>query len=365
MGKPPEKPLSFAAAAAAPSKETLTLWGGGLNGFQPWCHADNDNALLFELTNTKISDIAFRSAARQVFSPNDTCGLIIRTTHRRTIAEVVFNSYALREKHIGSKVTLPNGQIIAGHVPIPEHWDIVRVNLSNLPAVQHRKLTTMILHALQPYGHVIEVCIHLEQGWFTGTGYAIINKAADNSPRKPNATKSPPLPLDHTIPITSEKGKETTNMYATWAQMPLYCRYCHASGHSRLSCPSKPSPRCFHCQVLGHIKAMCPYRKESLQQTPKVSFTANAQQSTKRPRVTPSLPPTSTKHEPKSIEPSKSSPPRAPPNVPASPNPALKDHKQPANAMEQDPPPSPATIKPDDLPPSPPIQDDDERMEDT
>lgn len=73
--KPREQTSSFAADAAVSSKETVTISGGGINGFQPWHHADNDNALIFALTRHKISDIAFRRAARQVFSPNDTYGL--------------------------------------------------------------------------------------------------------------------------------------------------------------------------------------------------------------------------------------------------------------------------------------------------
>lgn len=290
-GKPPEQPQSFASIAASNIKQITTIYGGGLHGIQPWCQAENDNAIIYDLTQSSISAATFRSAARHTFKTEDTCSLIIRKHHRRTIAEVVFNNEHLREQYVGAKVSLPNGQRLSGHRPIPEEWDIVRLNLSNLPAVPPAKLKELLLPTLSPYGHVIDIGIYVEQGWFTGTGYAVLNRSEDPSPLKATATHSPPLPLDHTIQVINEDAKDVTKIHATWARMPLYCKYCHLSGHTKLTCPNKPLPRCYHCQNLGHIQKHCPHRNNTFQPAPAPKPTMPVLSGNKRHRAV-SPPPT-------------------------------------------------------------------------
>ncbi|CDH49869.1 predicted protein [Lichtheimia corymbifera JMRC:FSU:9682] len=79
-------------------------------------------------------------------------------------------------------------------------------------------------------------------------------------------------------------------MYATWKRMPLYCRYCHTAGHTRLSCPNKPQPRCYYCQNLGHIKANCPVRQNQLSSDTNVT-PAHSDRNLKRHRVVSPPPP--------------------------------------------------------------------------
>lgn len=285
-GEPPDKKPTFASIVAPTRTNERLFTCGNQNAPNPWVRASAPHSLVYELTNIKISQTAFRSAARQSFPIADTCGLIIYKSGRRTIAEIGFNNQQLQSKHIDTPIKLPDDQIVRGNVPVPDTWEVVKVRLTNIPLLPLELLRKVILRSCNPYGHVLECGIYTEQGWFTGTGYAYLNRAPDNSPFPSNAKNETHAALMHTIHIQVGKTQPWSHkIYATWSHMPLHCRYCHRPGHTRLNCSYKPQPRCYHCQEVGHIRKKCPtLHDKPVKSTDSTALTNS--QSTKRQRAT-------------------------------------------------------------------------------
>lgn len=234
-GIPPDKPLSFATAAAS-SREVERLFTRGKNDSRPWLRAINKNALLFDLTQLQISETTFLTVARKYYPSKRTCGMIFRKENRRLIAEVVFNSEKIQKKYSDVTLHFPNNLSAQGNIPIPDEWEVVKLHLRNLPIVPQPILQESITSVISKYGHILELGIYKDHGWFTGSGYVYLNRAVSNAPISPSATQSPPLPLDHTIDVKLNYSDDRTwihKMYATWSRMPLFCRYCHMPGHNK------------------------------------------------------------------------------------------------------------------------------------
>ncbi|CAO3667430.1 unnamed protein product [Rhizopus microsporus] len=120
---------------------------------------------------------------------------------------------------------------------------LLRVKLSHLPFLPEHLLTQGIFDLLAPYGIVLEGGIFLNNGWFDGTSYAILQFSADHD-----------LPeLTHALSWNDENV-----MYAAWPSIPLHCNYCHKPNHSRSDCPVRSALRCWTYLSNGHIRAHCP-----------------------------------------------------------------------------------------------------------
>lgn len=48
--------------------------------------------------------------------------------------------------------------------------------------------------------------------------------------------------------------------------MPVYCKYCHNTGHNAMAYPASPSGRrvCYRCLERGHLRIDCPLRRQAL-----------------------------------------------------------------------------------------------------
>ncbi|KAG0944557.1 hypothetical protein G6F57_002253 [Rhizopus arrhizus] len=78
------------------------------------------------------------------------------------------------------------------------------------------------------------------------TGYAILSVPKNDDRFSP---------LSHHL---SWYHSEDEGFYAVWSDMPTYCRYCHAEGHTVPDCLKKRSSRvCWNCRASGHIAAEC------------------------------------------------------------------------------------------------------------
>lgn len=64
--------------------------------------------------------------------------------------------------------------------------------------------------------------------------------------------------LTHRIHYGEINGRDR-EFYATWKDMGMYYRYCHASDHGISKCPTRPSQGCFNCNKPGHIAVNCPH----------------------------------------------------------------------------------------------------------
>ncbi|KAI9476606.1 MAG: hypothetical protein EXX96DRAFT_460742, partial [Benjaminiella poitrasii] len=101
--------------------------------------------------------------------------------------------------------------------------------------------------ALSPFGTILDFGLKYEttQGWFMGAGYAVIQQ--DEGTVYPT--------LHHTIPW----GSDGDVIYATFPDMPTWCRYCHEENHTKYECKkAKASILCYGCHSFGHVVAECP-----------------------------------------------------------------------------------------------------------
>ncbi|GAA5801443.1 hypothetical protein HPULCUR_006889 [Helicostylum pulchrum] len=107
-------------------------------------------------------------------------------------------------------------------------------------------------HNLSQYGTAIDC------GYITGiSGFTIIATHPDtNLGTRPVIQHNvswvyQPLQFNE----TDSHSTEVINVFATWASMRPYCRYCHSHDHALINCHL--------CNETGHISKSCPRKNES------------------------------------------------------------------------------------------------------
>ncbi|KAG1592700.1 hypothetical protein G6F47_009347 [Rhizopus delemar] len=195
---------------------------------------------------------------------------------------------------------------LIGYPSLSPDADILQISFSNLPSEYGRKdggldqLRADMITNLEPYGTVLDSgIISGSAGLFSGRGYAILerpSRPSSQSTDAPGTTDVRPLPphkLDWTYPSVnnneiSDIDLDTTLdrvlVYATFASMAPYCRYCHSEDHPLVDCPVKLSAIvCYNCNAHGHKSRSCP-RKNA---------TPSSDVPNKKARKTPNSVPTS------------------------------------------------------------------------
>ncbi|KAI8063731.1 uncharacterized protein B0P05DRAFT_444901, partial [Gilbertella persicaria] len=113
---------------------------------------------------------------------------------------------------------------------------VIQLNLSDIPFLPKDDILSGLTQTLQHYGTVLDVGLKYDATWrvFMGAGYALIQQTPE---------KSYPQ-LSHTL--TWEEGGYFC--HATFPDMPTWCRYCHAEGHTKYACPKAlASITCYSC----------------------------------------------------------------------------------------------------------------------
>lgn len=131
---------------------------------------------------------------------------------------------------------------------------VIKVSLSDLPMLPRAQVLAGLTTSLSPFGRVVDVGITTEPttGVFMGSGYANIHIPTGNPDEQQPVQFAA---LAHTISWCESK-KET--FYATWINMPTWCRYCHEVGHTKYNCEkSKARTICYECHNQGHRSADC------------------------------------------------------------------------------------------------------------
>ncbi|KAI7846831.1 hypothetical protein BDC45DRAFT_420169, partial [Circinella umbellata] len=100
---------------------------------------------------------------------------------------------------------------------------VIRVHLEKLPIIPCDALEPGLRSCLSPYGNVLQMCLYEEpsRGWFGGRGFAILG-------RLPNIQYAD---LTHRMCWNNSDTENTRSFFATWADMGVYCRYCHETTH--------------------------------------------------------------------------------------------------------------------------------------
>ncbi|KAG1032983.1 hypothetical protein G6F43_013651 [Rhizopus delemar] len=131
------------------------------------------------------------------------------------------------------------------------------------------KLLAGLTATLSNYGVIRDVGIirDADTGTFLGSGYATL----EITPTLVSEGQPPFLELSHVLtwidPEISRCGKIFIHAY--WNDMPVYCKYCHKTGHNAAACPASPSGRrvCYRCLERGHLRADCPLKKTGLKRS--------------------------------------------------------------------------------------------------
>ncbi|KAL0082351.1 hypothetical protein F4703DRAFT_1930701 [Phycomyces blakesleeanus] len=106
-------------------------------------------------------------------------------------------------------------------------------------------------------------------GLYAGGGYAVLALSPPNSTHS-SAKLSHSLnwsyqPLDYSSDTgTLSSDFDHVSIFATWAAMPPFCRYCHLDKHALINCDLlKKATMCRLCNTGGHIAKSCPRKNES------------------------------------------------------------------------------------------------------
>lgn len=291
---PPDKPRSYSSLFNEP--EVARLYERTpANTRTVWRRAEHPSSLFYDLSQVKVTDAQFRTALSESPLKEVIHGAVIHRTRKHVIAEVAFNDAKVRGHYMHLPVTLADETKVFGTLPIPEDWDVIRINLSNIPLYNRLHLTEALIAALKPFGQILELGLYLEQHLFTGKGYVYLNVNPDSNDYK-HYSSVPPLQPTHTISVSRKDGSYPARIYATWSKMPLHCRYCHNPGHTRIQCSYRPQPRCYHCQEIGHLRKDCTIRHGPQPTTDKTASPDYTTQETpiKRKRVPTSPSPSPT-----------------------------------------------------------------------
>ena len=147
---------------------------------------------------------------------------------------------------------------------------VIQVNLTDIPFIPKDRLLQDLSTVLGKFGNILDLGLHYEQsmGWYMGSGYAIIQQVPDKDYIK----------LTHTISWMTEHDQEFC--YATFPDMPTWCRYCHEEGHTKFECQKALAHiMCYNCDRHGHKQVDCDKPKKGANSRP-----------TKKARKTPPTP---------------------------------------------------------------------------
>ena len=130
-----------------------------------------------------------------------------------------------------------------------------------MPLVRENELLATLQESLKPFGHIMDIGCFREPttNFFIGSGFAVLDCQHDKG-------NHPYQELKHIIDWASDY--EYT-FYATWAEMPLHCTWCHAPGHHRRDCSklNRSLKECWSCHERGHISRECPYSNDKKRKT--------------------------------------------------------------------------------------------------
>lgn len=267
------QPLSSAAQPVQNFDHFLNNLG------RPFIKGSVPNSLLIDITNVEDSKKKLFLSEFQEFCDGQTHLWSVRDHFRRDYdrcyAEVVVSPsmyHKFLSKSFFSLVSFTEPFII--YPSLSPSDDILKISLTGLPDQYGRlhggmeQLTADMSTNLTAFGTLLDCgFVTGASGVYSGNGYAVlsVNSTSVSKNTLSHKINWSYLPLDYSK--TSNEFLSTSDavsVLATWAQMPPYCRYCHASEHSLKDCQWRlKSIVCNLCHETGHIRKDCGRRNNS------------------------------------------------------------------------------------------------------
>ena len=156
---------------------------------------------------------------------------------------------------------------------------VVTLKLSNVPMFP--QVLEGLERSLKPFREILDIGlhVHLKSRHFMGQAYAVLDIGQDEKEYQT---------LRHTI-----NYDETNDSFQlTWSNMPTWCRYCHAEGHTKTACAlANASIICYYCHTKGHRSFECPRKAASVEHKKRKKEESESQALDRAvPRETPSAP---------------------------------------------------------------------------
>jgi hypothetical protein len=267
------KPRSFAQVVANKRESLMTTHNGRLDnvtledGFtirhsHIWRTSRSEGAFLFDLAGIPGTEQQHVAIITEQY-PHQYGVLIKRDSPGARYAEVYVDT-ADHPDILTRGILYDDLKLrVIPNTAFPDNQNIVRLSLRNLPFYKPPVLLEGLQQSLGVYGRVLDVGILRDPKTkaYMGDGYAVLSlpKADDSS-----AGSLPRL----THNISWKTGQE--GFYATWSNMPTWCRYCHEEGHTKFDCAkSLANLLCYNCHNLGHRSSDCPRRNPGTNKKPR------------------------------------------------------------------------------------------------
>ncbi|KAG2223388.1 hypothetical protein INT45_002883 [Circinella minor] len=178
------------------------------------------------------------------------------------LLELAFDDNNVLQRALTVGLEFPKNKTrILGACAMPNKGIVCKLCLSRLPLIREAELLSTLQESLQPYGRILDIGSFREPttNFFMGSGYAILDC-------QPVLEEHPYQELKH---IIDWAGEYEHAFYATWADIPLYCTWCHEQGHQHRDCPNLNGSQkeCWSCREIGHISRECPYSNSKKRKT--------------------------------------------------------------------------------------------------
>lgn len=235
------------------------------------------HSILIDITNVKEDRLlflkefkAFCNEGKDLYAVSDK----IRNDYGRQYAEVKVSPLFYKNFSESPEFILPSfTNSFSAYASLSSSDRIIKVSFTNLPQEYGRldggldQLRSDMITNLERFGTILDSGLAVgTTGVYAGYGYAVLVVPENHQHELTHSLNWSFHPLDYTHLSGNVflKEQDYVNVFATWASMPPFCRYCHSDKHALLECELRMKATiCRLCNVAGHIAKYCPRKNTS------------------------------------------------------------------------------------------------------
>ncbi|KAI9366486.1 hypothetical protein BD770DRAFT_291983, partial [Pilaira anomala] len=244
---------------------------------RPYMKGFFTHSILIDITNVKEDRLlflkefkAFCNEGKDLYAVSDK----IRNDYGRQYAEVKVSPLFYKNFSDSPEFTLPSfSDSFFAYASLSSSDRIIKVSFTNLPQEYGRpdggldQLRSDMITNLERFGTILDSGLAVgTTGVYAGYGYAVLVVPENHQHELTHSLNWSFYPLDYTQLSGNVflKEQDSVNVFATWASMPPFCRYCHSDKHALLECELRMKATiCRLCNVAGHIAKYCPRKNTS------------------------------------------------------------------------------------------------------